>query len=67
MTNDEMLDRVVASIGKPMNISMSKAGIFLTIGDDRIGEISAEQAEIMWGLMPTLASAITRHECGDES
>jgi len=60
MTNDEMLYRVKAGIGKPMSISMSKAGTFLTIGEESLGEISMEQACIMWDLMPMLAGAIAK-------
>lgn len=55
MTNDEMLDKVKAAIGKPMGVSMSKAGTFLTIAGEPLGEITMEQACIMWDLMPALA------------
>jgi hypothetical protein len=57
MTNDELLDKVKASIGKPMSVSMSKAGTFLSIGGEHLGEITSEQADIMWKLMPALAGA----------
>jgi hypothetical protein len=59
MTNDEMLDKVKAAIGKPMSISMSKAGTFLTIGNEPLGEITTEQACIMWDLMPLLAGSLS--------
>lgn len=65
MTNDEMLDKVKASLGKPVSVSMSKAGIFLKIGAEQLGEITTEQACIMWDLMPVLASSLTRPQCGD--
>lgn len=55
MTNDEMIDKVKASIGKPMSVSLSKAGTFLTIDGEPLGEITTEQACIMWDLMPVLA------------
>lgn len=60
MTNDEMLDKVKAAIGETMSISMSKEGTFLTIGNQPLGEITTEQACIMWDLMPLLAGAVVK-------
>jgi hypothetical protein len=47
-------------VGKPMRVSMTKDGILLTIAGESLGEITMEQACIMWELMPMLAGCCSR-------
>lgn len=55
MTNQEVADRICS--GQPVRVSMSKEGIFLTVGD-RTEEISAAQAEIVWDALPKIMGAL---------
>ena len=54
LTNEAMADLICSGV-RPVQISMSKEGIFLTVGAER-HEITEHQACILWDVMPQLAA-----------
>lgn len=54
MTNDEMGQKIIAALGKPMGFHSSKAGSFLKI-DGEDFEVTEQQACILWDLLPQIA------------